>query len=167
MLTIKGINGSLQTDKASHKVKGTDNPLHFNHELYVHGGNLEFIFSNLLANHNYAIELGFAELFYQSSAKRIQNISINDKQCLSNLDICDEVGPFYALIKKVDSKANQNDELKILLETANNNCADICNIKIVDENIELLFIAGQTKLLVRAEGKVTEHDVSFINNAVK
>jgi len=162
MLTIKGINGRVQVDPASTQIKGTDNPQNFAHEIYVHGGNIKFTFQGFAPGKSYHVHLGFAELFYSSAGKRKQHGFINGSQVLEHFDICGEAGPNTAVVKTFNVDADQNGNIEILLETSNNNCADICNIHIEGTDISALFVAGNDFVEVTENNKTTKKEVTIV-----
>jgi len=51
-----------------------------------------FSYSIPLANGNYTVTLKFAETYWNAAGKRVFNVSMQDTQVISNLDIFAEVG---------------------------------------------------------------------------
>lgn len=72
---------------------------------------------NLVAGAGYIVRLHFAENVATAAGQRVQNVSINGQQVLTNFDIFAEAGAFKALVKEFDATADASSKITISFQT--------------------------------------------------
>jgi hypothetical protein len=156
------IQGPVQIMTSSPVTQGTDQPERFQHEIYVHEGHMAFLFQGLSPETEFELSIGFAELFYQSEGKRVQDVFVNGQRVMTDYDIVADVGPRVAVEKIIKGRSDQSGELRILFRTKLAfSCADICNLNLSGDNIEVDFVAGQEQATLTQGRDRQELTISF------
>jgi hypothetical protein len=114
-------------------ILGTEEDKLFQSERYITRQNtLTYKFEDII-NTNYEVTLYFAEIYFKASGKRVFDVTIQDEQVETNLDIYDNVGHDTAYVKNYGSFAVTDGTLTITMTPSVEN-AKVNAIAIVPVN---------------------------------
>lgn len=85
-----------------------------------YGNPFTYTFTNLIADSAYFLRLHFAD-DWGEAGKRVQDISINGQQVLTNFDIYTQTGKMKGMIRHFNSVAKENGEIEIVFSATVDN----------------------------------------------
>ena len=124
-------SGSIYSTTAGINTNGVSSPAPqavYQTERY---GNFTYAIPGLIAGHTYTVRLHFAELYWNSSGKRVFNVAINNQQVLSNFDIYAATGAQNkAIVEQYTATADANGQIAVQFSTVVDN-AKVSGIEIL------------------------------------
>jgi hypothetical protein len=128
---------------------------------------------NLVAGQSYIVRLHFSENVATAAGQRVQNVSINGQQVLTNFDIFAQVGAFKALVKEFDAIADASGHITIGFTTVSGTTR-INAIEILDppsiNSLQGLALNGSAKMVGSAvqltDGRNNEAGSAFTKSRV-
>lgn len=104
------VSGGGGVFRVSDPIAGTDDDAKFQVERW--GPELKYEFSNVPPG-DYTLVLAFAEIYHKQAGKRVMSVAVNGLTVLEDYDICADVGPDTAVLKRLAVTVPADGRLEI------------------------------------------------------